>query len=356
MKIIVQKFIHLYRRLSPAFRRRIIGIFILLALLNISVWVFAFWESARNPTLIGLVLLAYGLGLRHAVDADHIAAIDNTTRKLMQEGKRPVAVGFFFSLGHSTIVILLSILIALSASFVTKNLPSLQALGSIIGTAVSSFFLLMIGIINLVTLIDIFKIWSRVTRGKISNEKEIHEHLNTKGFLARLFMPFLRAVSNSWNMYFVGFLFGLGFDTASEVGLLSLSAATAAKGTSLWAILLLPFAFTAGMSLIDTLDGILMLGAYGWAYLNPVRKLYYNMNITLISVIIALCIGGIEAIQLLSSQLHLTGPVFQYIQNMNFGSFGYLIIVAFIVSWIISITVYRIKGYDKIDLNKVRTH
>ncbi len=352
MNILLEKISALYRRLSPSFRRRLIGISAILILLNISVITLTFYGAMTNPTLLGLVLLAYGLGLRHAVDADHIAAIDNTTRKLMSDGQRPVAVGFFFSLGHSTIVILLSVILAVSASFVTTNLPSLREAGSVIGTGVSSFFLLMIGIINLITLIDIFKLWSNVTKGKIRNEHEIHTHLHVTGFLARIFTPFLRAVTRSWHMYFVGFLFGLGFDTASEVGLLSLSAVTGARGVPVWEVLLLPMAFTAGMSLIDTIDGILMLGAYGWAYLNPIRKLYYNMNITLISVIIALFIGGIEALQLLSGPLHLTGPFFRYVQNMNIGNFGYIIILTFVLSWIVSVLVYKIKGYDRIDLSK----
>lgn len=356
MNFLAGKIFRLYRGLSPAFRRRLIGIFIILAVLNIAVWVLAFWGSGTNSTLLGLVLLAYGLGLRHAVDADHIAAIDNTTRKLMAEGERPVAVGFFFSLGHSTVVILLSLLLAVSASYVTTNLPTFREIGSLVGTAISSFFLLMIGLINLVTLVDIFRLWAKVTRGKVHDEAEIHTHLHTKGFLARLFMPFLRAVTRSWNMYFVGFLFGLGFDTASEVGLLSLSVATGAKGVPLWEMLLLPMAFTAGMSLIDTLDGILMLGAYGWAYLNPIRKLYYNMNITFISVIIALCIGGIEATQLISERFHLSGPVFTFIGNMDLGSFGYIIILAFVLSWVVSVFIYKVKGYDRIDLSTQRRH
>ncbi len=350
MNTLTGKLLQLYRRLPPEFRRRFITILIILGLLNVAVWITTIFVAPTSPTLLGLVLLAYGLGLRHAVDADHIAAIDNTTRKLMNDGQRPVAVGFFFSLGHSTIVILLSIILAVSASFITTTLPSLRDVGSIVGTAVSSAFLLMIGIINLVTLIDVFKMWSRVTRGHVHDESEIHAHLSTKGFLARLFMPFLRSVSKSWHMYFVGFLFGLGFDTASEVGLLSLSAATGSRGMPVWEMVLLPAAFTAGMSLIDTLDGILMLGAYGWAYLNPVRKLYYNMNITLISVIIALCIGGVEAIQLVTERLHISGGVFRTIQQMDFGSFGYIIIAAFIISWIISVVIYKVKGYDRIHI------
>lgn len=356
MYVEAHKIESIYYGLSPGFRRRLIGIFVILFILNISVFALTAMGSLTNPTLIGLVILAFGLGLRHAVDADHIAAIDNTTRKLMNDGQRPVAVGFFFSLGHSTVVILLSIILAVSASFVTSELPALKGIGSIVGTAVSSVFLLMIGIINLVTLLDIFRVWAKVTKGKLKHESEIHEHMNTKGFLARLFLPFLKAVKHSRNMYVVGFLFGLGFDTASEVGLLSLSAATGARGTPVWQMLLLPMAFTAGMSLIDTLDGILMLGAYGWAYINPVRKLYYNMNITLISVLIALCLGSIEAAQLLTKQLHLSGWFFRAVNSFDISSVGYIIIIAFLFSWGVSMIIYKLKGYDRITLDPHTHH
>lgn len=348
MNTITAKLMRQYHRLSPGFRRRLIAVISFLVLLNIGVWGITLLNSRHNPQLLGLVLLAYGFGLRHAVDADHIAAIDNTTRKLMADGQRPVAVGFFFSLGHSTIVIVLSVFLAVSASLVTTRMPALKSIGTVIGTGVSSVFLLLIGIINLVTLIEIFRLWSGVVKGSVHDEKAIHAQMYTKGFLARLFRPFLRAVSHSWNMYVVGFLFGLGFDTASEVGLLTLSAATGAQGAAIFDMLLLPLSFTAGMSLIDTLDGILMLGAYGWAYLNPIRKLYYNMNITLISVIVALCIGGIEAMQLVSSEFGLRGPVFSAINAMSVSSFGYLIVAAFGISWLVSVSIYRLKGYDRI--------
>jgi high-affinity nickel-transport protein len=263
-----------------------------------------------------------------------------------------VAVGLFFSLGHSTIVILLSVLLAASASFVATNLPAFQAIGSKIGIAVSSLFLLMIGVINLMALLDIVHVWRHVMRGEVHDEKEIHHHLATSGVLARIFAPFLKAVSQSYHMYFVGFLFGLGFDTASEVGLLSISATTGATGVPIWETLLLPLAFTAGMAAIDTLDGVLMLGAYGWAYLKPVRKLYYNMIITLMSVIIALVIGGIEALQIMIEEFGWHGGIVDGIRNIDFGSFGYIIILAFVISWLFSAIVYRWKGYDNIRIGK----
>lgn len=352
MKTLPSALSRIYNRLSPAFRRKLFSILAFLVVFNVAVWAVTLWRAPANPSLLGLVLLAYGFGLRHAVDADHIAAIDNTTRKLMGDGQRPVAVGLFFSLGHSTIVILLSVILAVSASFVTTNLPMFRNIGSVIGAAVSSVFLLFIGFINLMTLIGIFRIWKSVVRGAVQDEQVIHEQLYTKGFLARIFRPFLAAVSRSWNMYIVGFLFGLGFDTASEVGLLTLSAATGARGMFVGDMLLLPLAFTAGMSLIDTLDGILMLGAYGWAYMNPVRKLYYNMNITFISVIVALFIGGMEAIQLFTEKFGWQGPVVRYIAAMDIGSFGYIIIAAFAVSALASVILYKVKGYDRLKIGK----
>jgi high-affinity nickel-transport protein len=352
---LLHKLQNFFRTTSPGFRRRLFGIFAFLALFNVSVWIYAFFVWHSYPVFLGLVTLAYGLGLRHAVDADHIAAIDNTTRKLMHEGKRPVGVGFFFSLGHSTIVIILSVLVAFSAAFVKNNLPSFTHVGFLIGTSVSSFFLLLIGVINLIVLFDIFRTWRIVVKNQgrrrgTYKSMSLDKCLNKRGLTTGLLRPFLKVVRESWNMYFVGFLFGLGFDTASEVGLLSISAATGASGMETMNIIVLPLAFTAGMSLIDTLDGIFMLGAYGWAYVKPIRKLYYNMNITFISVVIALFIGSIEGMQVIFSQLKLTGGFFDLINNLDFGNLGYIIIIAFLLSWIISIFIYKFKGYDHLDL------
>ncbi|HEV3309291.1 MAG TPA: HoxN/HupN/NixA family nickel/cobalt transporter, partial [Chloroflexota bacterium] len=262
-------------------RQRLTVIYAVLLIFNFGVWAAVILSSMRYGILLALAPVAYGFGLRHAVDPDHIAAIDNTTRKLMQDGKRPVGVGFFFSLGHSTVVFALSIVIALSAEYVKRNLPHMQSLGAVIGTSVSGAFLIIIATINLLVFADIYRTWRRVARGETYDDTGLEEYLSNRGLLARLFRPLLRMVGNSWHMYPIGLLFGLGFDTASEVGILGMSATAGAGGMPVWFILLLPMLFVAGMALIDTTDGIAMLGAYGWAYVRPVRKLYYNMNITL---------------------------------------------------------------------------
>lgn len=338
----------LWKNSSSELRERIVGIMLFLVVFNILVWVIGLFFAQTSPLFLGLMALAFGLGLRHAVDADHIAAIDNTTRKLMNDGKKPVGVGLFFSLGHSTIVIILSILVAISASFVKHNLPSFQATGTIIGTSVSSLFLILIGIINLVTFFELLKIFRSVTNNKKARSQIGHDHVHFGGLFTRILKPLFRTVHSSWQMYFVGLLFGLGFDTASEVALLTISAASSASGIPLSGIILLPLVFTAGMAFLDTLDGILMLGAYGWANIKPVRKIYYNLNITLVSVIVALFIGGVEAIQLLSDQLNLRGIFFNVVNKIDLSSLGYLTISIFILSWLVSIFIYKLKGYDRI--------
>ncbi len=341
----------IWREATPDLRRRLVSIYALLLTANVVVWALVLLSSLKYPKLLALGLLAYGFGLRHAVDPDHIAAIDNTTRKLMQEGKRPVAVGFFFSLGHSTIVFALSVVIAISAAilkthFAAKNFDSLQQFGSVVGTSVSGLFLVLIAAINLIVLIDIFKTWRKVVKGGTYDQDSLDDYLNNRGLLARIFKPMLRVVGNSWHMYPIGVLFGLGFDTASEVGILGLSATTSMP---VYLILLLPLLFVAGMSLIDTTDGVAMLGAYGWAYIRPVRKLYYNMNITLISVIVALFIGGIEVLQVINTETGWSGGVFDFATNIPFGVLGYYIIGIFIVSWALSMLVYKLRGIDRLD-------
>ncbi len=346
---IIDKLFRILRNAPPDLKKRLFLIFAFLLGSNLLVWIFILLASKTSPVILGLASLAYGFGLRHAVDADHIAAIDNTTRKLMQDGKKPVAVGLFFSLGHSTIVIMLSALVALSASFVNQNLPAFKETGSLIGTGISSFFLLLIGIINLVVFIDIVKMWRKVVDGGTYDDVTLVDHLHNRGLLARIFKPVLKTVQNSWNMYLVGFLFGLGFDTASEVGLLSVSAISGAKGMPIWDIILLPLAFTAGMALIDSLDGILMLGAYGWAYVKPIRKLYYNMNITFISVVIALFIGSVEGLQLISEKTRMSGWFIDLVNRLNFENLGYFIIASFFISWIASIAIYKLRRYDLLE-------
>ena len=333
-------------------RSRIISIYALLFAANILVWVWALIVVQGHPLLLGTALLAYTFGLRHAVDADHIAAIDNVTRKLMQEGKRPLGVGFFFSIGHSVVVVVMAVAIALAASAVQSRFDSLQAIGGLISTCVSAFFLFAIAFVNVAIFVSIYRTFLSVKRGERFVPENLDMLLNGRGLLARLFRPLFRMVSRSWHMLPIGFLFGLGFDTVTEVGLFGLAAAQASEGLSLWLILVFPALFTAGMSLVDTTDSILMLGAYGWAFLKPVRKLFYNMTITLVSVVVAVVIGGIETLGMIADALHPQGLFWDLIDrlNDNWGVLGYIIIGVFALSWVVSFAIYRAKGYDALEV------
>ncbi len=336
---------------SSDLRGKVIGIFTLLIIFNVVAWASAFAGFAVHyPTLLGTALLAYTFGLRHAVDADHISAIDNVTRKLMQENKRPVAVGFFFSLGHSTIVVALTIAIAIAATFIQSSIPALKNAGGVIGTSVSATFLFLIAFINTLVLWEIFQTFQKVKRGDQYNDQTLDEFLNQRGLMGRFFRPLLKLVDKTWKMYPVGALFGLGFDTATEVGLLGIAAFEAGKGLPILYILLFPLLFMAGMCLIDTTDGILMLGAYGWAFVKPVRKLYYNMNITLVSVLVALLVGTIEVFSIIAMEFNLSGGIWDHIANLDFGVLGGIIIATFILSWVISALIYKIKKYDNIEV------
>jgi high-affinity nickel-transport protein len=330
---------------SPELRRRLVRLYGLLIAFNVGAWSLVLLASASYPILLPTAILAYGFGLRHAVDADHIAAIDNSTRKLMQDGQRPVAVGLFFSLGHSTIVVALAVVIAISAAFVA-DVPTLQSVGGVIGTTVSATFLLLIGLINLVVLLDIYRMFRRVSAGGAYDEQSLEEYLSNRGLLARIFRPALRMVRRSWHMYPLGVLFGLGFDTASEVALLGLAATSGASHLPIWLIVLLPGVFAAGMSLVDTTDGVLMLGAYGWAYVKPIRKLYYNLNITLVSVLIAFAIGGLEALSVIGAELGASGGLWDVVDRLDMGQLGVAIVGLFLASWLVSTLVYRWKCYD----------
>ena len=333
-------------------RRKITNIYAFLILSNIAAWMAALFVFHDFPLLIGSSVLAYSFGLRHAVDADHIAAIDNVTRKLMQEDKKPIAVGFFFSLGHSTIVALLTIAIALTAGNIQQNMPQFKEVGGLIGTSVSALFLLFIAALNMVILWDVFKTFQSVKKGGYYNENSLNELLDQRGLLGRFFRPLFKLIDQSWKMYPLGVLFGLGFDTATEVGLLGLSANQASAGLPIWSILIFPALFTAGMCLIDTTNGILMLGAYSWAYVKPIRKLYYNLTITLVSVLVALLVGGIEALGIIGGKLGLQGGFWDFIGEVseNFGAVGYCIVGIFLVSWAVSTIVYRLKKYDEIEI------
>jgi len=334
-----------------ALRRKVVAIYVLLVGANLLAWAAAFVAFRDFPVLLGTAFLAYALGLRHAVDADHIAAIDNVTRKLMQDGRRPVAVGFFFSLGHSTIVVLASAAIAATTTALHGRLEAFREVGGIVGTSVSALFLFIVAAANLVILHSVYRMFQRVRRGGALIEEDIDRLLAQRGLLSRVLRPVYRFVRKSWHMYPLGFLFGLGFDTATEIGLLGISAAEASRGLSVWSIMVFPALFTAGMSLVDTTDGVLMLGAYGWAFAKPIRKLYYNLTITFISVLVALVVGGIEVLGLLAEKMSLEGPFRSFIDGLSeyFGALGYLIIAVFLVSWLVSVAVYRIKRYDRIE-------
>jgi nickel/cobalt transporter (NiCoT) family protein len=329
------------------FRSRMVGIYSLLVSLNLAAWIWAFMAFGGDPVLIGTAVLAYSLGLRHAIDADHIAAIDNVTRTLMQAGKRPVAVGFFFALGHSTVVVLASLAVALTANALTDRAASYREIGGILGTSASATFLFLIAVANLMVLRGVYRAFRLVERNEKLTDEDIDALLRQRGWLARLFRPLFRFVSKSWHLYPIGLLFALGFETASEVSLFGLSA-QASHAVSSWSILIFPALFAAGMTLVDTTDGVLMLGAYGWAYRNPMRKLFYNLTITSVSVLVALVVGGIETLGLIAGQFQLDGAFWKAISNLNdnFGVLGYGIVALFVVSWGISFVVYRFKRYD----------
>jgi high-affinity nickel-transport protein len=336
---------------QDAVRRRICFAYLFLLGLNVAAWALALVVFHAYPTTLSLCFLAYGLGLRHAVDADHIAAIDNVTRKLMQENRRPVAVGLFFSLGHSTIVVLMSLLVAEGTGYVKNHFPEFQAVGGIVGTSVSAFFLLLIAVVNLFIFLEVFKRFQAARKGSPGEEDALQDMLSGSGWLARVLRSLFRLVGESWHMYFVGFLFGLGFDTATEIALLGIAATQAAQQAPIWSIMVFPLLFTSGMCLLDTTDGVVMLGAYGWAFVKPMRKLFYNMTITLVSFVIAFLIGSLEALNVLASRFHLDSGVWAHLNTLGEHStlVGYGILALMLASWLASMVVYRLAGFDQLD-------
>ncbi len=335
-------------------QRRLIAIYAVLIGGNVLVGLWAFVALSDRVVMLGTALLAYTFGLRHAVDADHIAAIDNVTRKLMQQGQRPVGVGFFFALGHSTVVVALSVGVAFAASELTSRFDSMKAVGGIISTSASALFLFAVACVNALVLVSVYRTFQAVKRGEPFAADDFDILLNSRGFLARIFRPLFRLVTKSWHMLAIGFLFGLGFDTATEVALFGISSTQAANGMSFSSIVVFPALFTAGMSLVDTTDGVLMLGAYGWAFMKPIRKLYYNMTITAVSVVVAVVIGGLETLNLIGDQLGLTdgGGFWGTIGgvNDNFGILGYVIVGIFVLSWGGSVLFYKFKRYDDLEI------
>lgn len=293
---------------------------------------------------IALGVTAYTLGMRHAFDADHIAAIDNTTRKLINEGQRPLSVGFFFALGHSTIVFLLALLLAIGirglSGAVASDSSALKDFTSVIGPSVAGAFLVVIGILNLIVLVGVVRVFRRMRHGEY-NEAQLEEQLDSRGFMNRFYGRATRAVKKPWQMYPVGLLFGLGFDTATEIALLATAGTAAAGELPLYAILSLPILFAAGMTLLDTLDGAFMNFAYSWAFFKPVRKVFYNITITSLSVIVALVIGPISLIGVLSNKFNITdGPV-GFIAGLELEYVGYAIVALFVLTWAIALAVWR---------------
>jgi len=341
----------LFNESSPEVRVRLLAVYSVLAVLNLGAWLWAVIAFRQSPALLGVALVIYGLGLRHAVDADHIAAIDNVTRKLMQMKQRPVSVGFFFAVGHSLIVFLVAAIVAATASALSR-FQSFEDFGGTVSTLVSALFLLAIAAMNVVIFASIYRSYRRVRAGGSYVDEDLDVLLNSRGLLARVFRPLFKLVTKSRHMLVLGFLFGLGFDTATEVAMFGVSAAQAAKGLPIEAILVFPVLFAAGMSLVDTTDGVMMLGAYDWAFVKPMRKLYYNMTITLVSVVVAVVIGGVEALGLIGDQLGFTGGLWNAVGalNDNFNSLGFVIIGVFFAAWVISYLVYRVKRLDEIEI------
>ena len=337
--------------LTPGEWRRTGAMIGFIVLLHVSGFLLLVLASSRHYHIdqvktfgVGTGILAYTLGLRHAFDADHISAIDNTTRKLMAEGKRPLSVGFFFSLGHSSVVFLLAILLNFGIrtldNQVRNNSSGLHHYTGLIGTVVSGSFLYIIAALNIVILISILRIFFQLRRGMYDHD-ELERQLNARGLMNRFFGPLARRVDTSWKMYPIGFLFGLGFDTATEIALLVLAGSSVAAGLPFWAILSLPILFAAGMALLDTADGSFMNFAYGWAFSNPIRKVYYNITITALSVGVAFVIGTIELLSVLQSQLNLKGGIWNWAANFNINSAGFFIVGLFVVTWVVALAIWR---------------
>lgn len=341
------------QRFTRAEWRRLAGFYGFVLLLHLAGWGLFLHYSAQYPALVGLGLVAYMFGLRHAFDADHIAAVDDTVRYLLQQGQTPLGVGFFFSLGHSTVVLLLATLLILAAAMIKQQWPELQSIGGLIGTSVSGLFLWLIGLLNLVVLLDLLKVWGQARTGTHSHD-HLEQLLAQRGLMQRLFGGRLRRlVTRSWQMYPLGLLFGLGFDTASEIGLLGMTAGASASDFPIGAALSLPLLFAAGMTMMDTSDGVLMVKAYNWAFVNPLRKIFYNLATTALSVVVALVIGTIELLQVLIEPLRLRGPVFERIAALDLGALGYVIVGLFAAGWLVAIAAWK---FGRIEQRYGRLH
>ena len=331
-------------------RRRLGGFGLAIAAIHVAGIGALLTYGAGHPAFLALGGLAYTFGLRHAFDADHISAIDNTTRKLLQQGRKPVGVGFFFSLGHSTVVFLIALLLGLAVKSLVDSVVAgngeLKSIGGLVGTSVSGVFLVVIGTLNLGILLDILGVYRRMRSGHY-DRAALQDELQAGGLMSRIFGRLFKLVSQSWHMYPIGFLFGLGFDTASEVALLAISAGAAAQHLPFLAVVSLPLIFAAGMSLADTADGAFMAKAYAWAFSNPVRKVFYNLSVTGLSVFVALFVGLVELLQVLIGQLRLQGEPWDAISALNFANMGLIIVGAFAVAWAGAFIVYKVRRVEE---------
>jgi nickel/cobalt transporter (NiCoT) family protein len=324
-----------------------------IALLHVLGWsLFLYYGHRAGPVYAGAGALAYSFGLRHAFDADHISAVDDSTRFLMQRGQDPLATGFFFSLGHSSVVVALSIGIATAAESVQRHIPTLQRVGGTIGATVSGTFLMVIAFLDFMILLGVIDVWKKAKSGAYEPET-LDELMGQRGYMNRLLgSRWRRFLQSSWQMYPIGLLFGLGFDTASEVGLLALTAAAATGGSHhtghlpVGGIIALPLLFTAAMALMDTTDGVFMAKAYGWAFSNPIRKIYYNLSTVSLGVFVAGGIGTVEYLQVLSTHTHFHGPFWHWLNGLDFELLGYVIVGVFIAFWIGSVAWYKLRHLD----------
>jgi len=339
--------------LTPAEWRRLGSFYAVILAFNAAGFgMLVFLVAPRYPALgISVGVTAWTLGMRHAFDADHISAIDNTTRKLLADGRKPMGVGFFFSLGHSTVVVVVATALAVAARQVASNFcdtsgcesTPLRSTGGLIGTSVSGAFLYLIGILNLVILIGIIKVFREMRRG-VYAEHELEDQLQSRGFLYRFFGPLARSIRSSWQMYPIGILFGLGFDTASEIAVFGISAGAATQGLPIYTTLTFPLLFTAGMTMLDTADGAFMAKAYGWAFSKPVRKVYYNITITGLSVAVAFVVGTIELLGIVGEKLSLRGGIWNFLGNLSadLNLIGFIIVGLFVVTWVVAVVVWKV--------------
>ena len=306
---------------------------------------------ARTSTLLaGLVIAAFTFGLRHGMDADHIAAIDNITRKLINEGRKPLTVGTWFSLGHSTVVLVMVMALVVATKKVIETLPFIQDAGAVLGTAISGAFLWLIGLMNLVVAVSLYGVFRELRQRKQDGD-DIARIPEVGGLLSRYFARLFQVISEPWKSYFVGVLFGVGFDTASEIALIAISVGVGVSGTvPIWMVLLLPFMFTCGMVLVDTADGVAMRLAYGWAMITPLRKIYYNLTITVISVLVALAIGTVELLQVASLELKPQGVIWGLLGSIDFETLGFVVVGVFATTWLVSLVNWRLRNYDNTGL------